>query len=121
MAHRDDIPLRPSTLQDASPLLAQAADMLASARSVAALREAVAFHRSLRRGIVRLLATDRTVGLGDAERRMLHDHAAYVVAVTDAPACPDDHHIEAFIVLARRDSQSLAAVVKQREDVPSAA
>lgn len=121
MAHRDDISVRPSTLHDASPLLAQAADMLASARSVEALRKAVAYNRDLWRCIARLLTTDRAVGLGDAERRMLSDHAAYVAAVSDCPACPDDHHIEAFIVLARRNSASLADLVRRREAVPSAA
>ncbi len=121
MAHRDGIPLRLPTLQDAAPLLAQAADMLASARSVETLRKAVTFNRDLWRGIARLLATDRAVGPGDAERRMLHDHAAYVTTVTDAPACPDDHHIEAFIVLARRDAAVLAETARRREDVSSAA
>lgn len=98
------------TLERVSALLAQAADMLAEARCADALRSAVAFNLGLWRGIARMLATDRAARLSDAQRRLLRDHARYVLAGCGAGPCPDDAHIETFITIARRDSEWLAAL-----------
>lgn len=98
------------TLGRVSALLAQAADMLAEARSADALRSAVAFNLGLWRGIARMLATDRASRLSDDERRLLGAHAAYVLTGSGIGPCPDDAHIETFITLARRDSEWLAAL-----------
>lgn len=104
------------TLERASALLAQAADMLAAARTADALRSAVAFNLGLWRGIARLVATERAARLSDEQRRLLHDHARYVIEGSAAGPCPDDFHIETYITLARRDSEWLAALGEQAAD-----
>lgn len=109
------------TLERLSALLAQAADMLTEARCADALRSAVAFNLGLWRGIARMLATDRAARLSSEQRRLLRDHARYVVATSGAGPCPDDAHIETFITLARRDSEWLAALGEEAAQAETAA
>lgn len=94
-------------------LLSEAADKLSQARSADALRAAVEFNLDVWRGIARGLAGDRFAVLPDEQRRLLHDHAAYVTAGSAGATCPDDAHIETFITLARRDSEWLGAMVER--------
>lgn len=97
-------------------LLHQAADLLEQARSVEALREALAFNLRLWRGLAGLFADEHPEprreshpdGLGRRRHRLLKEQAGYVIHETTAASCPDDHHIETFITLDRRASRWLA-------------